>query len=180
MGTSTTTAQFVGKIRHAGANLAKVPVEGAKSNARIAEAALGAAVTAMSGDGVLSRVGRNGARVGVRTRLIGPGRVAVVPKGPVWLVENPTSAHVIGAGRSSLSAGRGGTKIAGLGGRHYNLGGNRTPMHVGGDQWRLGPFIHPGKGGKRQWAATRDGPLSAAVGRSTTVAALRAVGSVFG
>jgi hypothetical protein len=179
VGTSATSAEFVGKIRRASRNLGQLPLECARQNQRTAEGALGAAVTQMSGDGVLSRVGRRGAPVGVTARVVGPGRVAVIPKGPVWLVENGTASHLIGAGRGRDRAVRGRAKVKGLG-RFYDLGGEGRPMWIGPGEFRMGPFIHPGTSGKGRWRQTRDGPLWGVVKKSATVGALRAVGSVFG
>lgn len=93
MGTSSSAAEFAGKINRFAGEVSKLPRDTAYSNARIGKATLGAAVQTMAPGGRLSGVGRRGARVGVGYNVYGDGVVQVSARGPVWLVENPTSAH---------------------------------------------------------------------------------------
>jgi hypothetical protein len=136
VGTSTTAAEFNGKIGRWVDNVKKLPATQERRNARTAETALRAAVASMSGgDMRLSRAGGGvgrGASVGVSTTTVGGGKVVVSAKGPVALVENPTMPHEIGSDGDRLKIGTG---------------------------WATGPVRHPGTRGKREWRRTREDVL---------------------
>lgn len=152
MGTSSTAAEFAGKLAKMTDGVARLPQETAKKNAATAEKVLGAAVNSMSGDGRLSRAnGGRGAAVGVSTTILG-GRVNVSPKGPVGLVENPTVPHTIGGTGSRLRL---------------------------GTRWVTGPVQHPGTRGKGQWARAREGlvdPVRNDIANAMTTTAQQAFG----
>ena len=149
MGTSTSAAQLTAKLARMTDKVARLPVDTERPNARTAERVMGAAVSSMAGgDNRLSGAGP----VGVSTLTTGTGRVMVDPRGPVYLVENPTSAHTIGAGG--------------------------TRLHLGG-RWVTGPVFHRGTRGKGQWARAK-GELVAPI-RDDTARAMNATAQeVFG
>ncbi|HKY13366.1 MAG TPA: hypothetical protein VJM33_00475 [Microthrixaceae bacterium] len=181
MGTSKTPAELSGKLAKMAQGLGRLPVEVEAQHARTAEQVVGAAVNAMSRDGRLSGVGRRGAPVGVKAVPTGRGSVLVVPKGPVWLVENDTAAHIIGAGRGREMAGRGRTEVTGTG-RFYKLDAESTPLNFSGnpDDWITGPVPHPGTTGKGQWAAARDSKVIPATRGDTEKAMVDTMMAVFG
>ena len=154
MGTSKSAAEFSGKLAKMTDGVARLPADTARKNAATANTVMGEAVNRMSGgDGRLSRAGRGrGAGVGVSTSVDG-GRVNVDPRGPVHLVENPTSAHTIGEGGARL--------------------------HLGG-RWVTGPVHHRGTRGKGEWARARDGAVRDRVSADTATAMHATTKGAFG
>jgi hypothetical protein len=157
VGTSSTAAEFSGKINRWVVNVSKLPAEMERRNARTAEAALRVALGQMSGgDMRISHVGPNGSPVGVRTQVLGRGQVMVSPKGPVAIVENPTEAHLIGAGRGGSSTRGGRSFVSGVS-KSYSLD-DESRLFINGN-WVAGPVPHPGTKGKHRWREVRDGAL---------------------
>lgn len=111
-------------------------------------------------------VGSSGAKVGVRYDIKGAQNptALIYMFGPAHLIERPTSAHVI-IGRSVGRVKRGSTKGLTKGDRAgvrsdkkqelYNalFGGEAGGrMDIGrSDDWKTGPFRHPGTKGKYPW-----------------------------
>ena len=130
MGTSTTAAEFSGKIRRWADNVAKLPVECEKRNQQTAKSVMGEAVASETGgDSALTRRGS----ITVVTQTVGEGMTKVSARGPLALVENPTVPHEIGADGQRLN-------IPGIG-------------------WRIGPVSHPGTRGKHQWRDAKDNKI---------------------
>jgi hypothetical protein len=149
VGTSKSTAEFSGKLGRMASDLARLETTTAHQNAQTAEEVIGRAVSSMSGgDDRLSGAGP----VGVSTAVIG-GQVAVSPRGPVVLVENPTVPHVIGAGGTRLRI---------------------------GSRWVTGPVFHRGTRGKGEWARARDNQLPRRVSDDTAKAMTDTARRVFG
>lgn len=138
MGTSTSGAEFAGKINKFAAELGKLPRDTAYSNAKIGKATMTAAVQAMAPGGRLRGVGRKGARVGAGYNVYGDGNVQISVRGPVWLVESSNSSHTIAPKKRR--------KKGALYGSGY-------------DHPFSGPVSHPGTGGKHAWERARDGAL---------------------
>lgn len=139
MGTSTSGAEFAGKIHRFAGEVAKLPRDTAYTNAKVAKATLQGAVAAMAPGGRLSGVGRRGARVGVGYTVYGDGVVKVTARGPVWLVDQPTSAHDVAPKKR-----RGDKAALYAPGYDHPFGGT---VHVGGTR------------GKHAWERTRDQAL---------------------
>lgn len=158
MGISKTTAEFSGKLAKMATSAAKIPADTARHHIKTAERVMGSAVTNMAPSGRLSRVrSGKGATVGAKAFHKGGGIVGVAPRGPVWLVENPTEPHLIGAGRGRTTTRGGRSFVQGLS-KSYNLdAGEPLNIPTGTDSWATGPVIHPGTRGKGQWARARDG-----------------------
>jgi hypothetical protein len=104
----------------------------------------------------LSGVGKKGAKIGVRYTIRGTRNptALVFATGPFHLIERDTKPHVIiGYSIGRLGKGKGSRSKAA---RHaakqdlYNalFGGQGGRMQIGGDEWRTGPFNHPGSTGK--------------------------------
>jgi hypothetical protein len=135
MGTSTSGAEFAGKIHRFAGGIAQLPRDTAYSNAKIGKAAMVAAVQAMAASGRLRGVGRKGARVAAGYNVYGDGNVQISARGPVWLVENSTSSHTIAPKKRR----KGGAIYA-----------------PGYDHPYRGEVQHPGTTGKQAWGRARD------------------------
>ena len=151
MGTSKTTAELSGKLAKMATATARIPTKTERPNADTAERVMGGAVRRMAPRGRLSGAGASVGATGVPR---GNGRVEVVPAGPVWLVENNTARHAIGA--------------------------EGEVLRIGG-AFVTGPVPHPGTVGKGEWARARDGSeLPRAVVTTTGNEMATTLGEVFG
>jgi hypothetical protein len=139
VGTSTSAAQFSGKIHRFAAEVAKIPRDTAYSNARIGKATMEGAVAAMAAGGRLSGVGKRGARVAAGYTVYGDNNVKISARGPVWLVDQSNTAHTIAPKKKR--------------GRQGALYGKGYEHPYGGT------VSHPGTAGKHQWARARDDVL---------------------
>ena len=187
MGTSTSVAQFSAKIAHAADAIATVTPNAVRNAGKAAEPVMTGTVAAMVGPDLVARntpAGRP-STMGARMVPVSGGtvaRVRIIPRGPVPLIDQGSPGHLIGIGHGSVPTAGGKrtrrTVVAGLG-RAYNLDRDSTALRVGaGDEWRTGPFIHPGTRGKHKWTPTRDRVLPPMVQRiihRENMAALTAV-----
>lgn len=159
MGTSTSAAEFAGKINRFAGEVAKLPRDTAYSNAKLGKATMQSAVQAMAPGGRLRGVGRKGARVGAGYNVYGDGNVQISARGPVWLVDNATGGHEIAPKKRRK---KGALKGAGY------------------DHPYSGEVRHPGTAGKHAWAHARDQVLppvlKANISRQMRQTALKAFG----
>ena len=98
MGTSTSSAQLVGKIRRFGTEFESLNAASVAAAAQAVKDVTEPKVRrATGGDGRLSGVGRNGARIGVRYDVKGTVNATALVKatGPAHLVESDTKPHVV-------------------------------------------------------------------------------------
>jgi hypothetical protein len=159
MGTSSSAAEFSAKIHKFAGEVAKIPRDTAYSNAKLGKATMTAAVQSMAPGGRLRGVGKKGARVGAGYNVYGDGIVQISVRGPVWLVNDPTSAHDIAPKKR-----RGKGALYAPGYDHPYRGA----VHVSGTS------------GKHRWDAARDGLLPPLleknIGRQMHQTALKAFG----
>lgn len=90
-----TLGQFAAQSRNLGRNVQKQAEASTKKAAVTVTNAARQRITALSGDGKLSGVGRNGTRVGARFFMQDPTTAMVRATGPLQLVERDTKPHEI-------------------------------------------------------------------------------------
>ena len=135
MGTSTSGAEFSGKIARFAVEISKLPRTASYENAKLGKAVMENAVQAMAPGGRLAGVGRRGAKIGARYTVYADGNCQISMRGPVWLVEENTSAHTIAPKRTRSSKALKGANF---------------------DHPYKGSVQHPGTSGKHVWVRTRD------------------------
>jgi hypothetical protein len=109
------------------------------------------------------------AKGGVRNQRKAAGEAAVGPKGPVAIIENGATPHMIGVGKASKAVrARNRVGFAGIHNQYskHLVGKNegvkalrlsdREHRKGGGPAWTTAPVLHPGMKGKGQWSRMRD------------------------
>ena len=164
MGTTRSVGEFVGKIDGLAQATERGTRAGVMAGAKLAkELQLAAGAQMSGGDLVLSHVGKKGKKLSVGYDVQGSGSLTIATvqaRGPWPIVNNKTSAHLIGVGRRKVKK------------QGYLMApGAAHPV--------LGPIAHPGTKGKGGWqkgAAAAAGPVSKVIAAGPTNEIRRVLG----
>jgi hypothetical protein len=150
---SSNTAQFISRLNQYIANMSVTPKQSVQSAATLYKTSINAEISrATGGKNRLSGVGKNGARVGVRSKVFATSETAtaiISASGPLHLLERDNKKHDIPRTESSrrlrTPAGRLSYKREATG---RALSGRKVLFLKGAQHPILGPVHHPGTKGK--------------------------------